>query len=93
MADCPVQCHDCTRSKGIVLVDKSEVAICTVQYHHDCTRSEGIVLVDVSAYDWPVVFCNEAWESLTCFQRDQIGSGFWQHFSVRAEQCVNINMY
>jgi len=48
--------------------------------------SEGIVLVDVSLDEWPVVFCNEAWESLTCFERDQIGSGFWQHFSLPDDQ-------
>ena len=42
------------------------------------------MLVDVSADEWPVVFCNEAWESLTCFQKELSGQGFWKHFMVSA---------
>jgi len=45
--------------------------------------SEGIVLVDVAADKWPVVFCNDAWEHLTGFDREELGKGFWEHFSVR----------
>ena len=44
--------------------------------------SEGIVLLDLASDEWPVVFCNEAWEKLTGFKRSSVGSGFWEYFPV-----------
>lgn len=41
------------------------------------------MLVDVAADKWPVVFCNDAWEHLTGFDKEELGKGFWEHFSVR----------
>lgn len=65
-----------------VHVHTHDTRACTRTYTLALARSEGIVLVDVSSDEWPIVFCNDAWEQLTCFQKEELGRGFWQSFSV-----------